>query len=91
MFEEFEPDRRLPIQRPRARRVWDGRVRGNLEYWVVVARDEEDLGEWLLPEQEGVEMTSLRVCRAILENGELVLEEDDHGYEDSYEDYLGTI
>lgn len=91
LFEETEPGREIASRGMRSRRVWDGLVRGNHEYWVVVAREGEDMAEWLRPDEKGLESTPLRVCRAILDDDVLVLGEDDFDYELPYDDYLGTI
>jgi hypothetical protein len=69
-----------------ARRVWDGYVRGNPDCWVVVARDERDLIDWFRCEDLATEAAPLRICRAILDDGVLVLEdsapEDGEPYSD---------
>jgi hypothetical protein len=55
--------------------VWDGFVRGNPDCWVVVARDERDLVDWIRWEELALEAAPLRICRAILEDDVLVLED----------------
>ena len=69
------------------RRVWNGHVRGNPDCWVVVARDERDLADWLLCEELALEASPLRICRAILDDDVLVLEDsdlDDHPIADPF-------
>ena len=62
---------------PTARRVWDGFVRGHADCWVVVPRDEWELAEWSRCEDEAVTSVPLRLCRAILDDGWLVLAPDE--------------
>jgi hypothetical protein len=60
-----------------SRRVWDGTVRGVPDCWVVVARDESDLADWVECEERAVEAAPLRICSAIVEDGVLVLTDRD--------------
>jgi hypothetical protein len=60
-----------------ARRVWAGFVRGTPDCWVVVARDEYDLVEWFHAEEAALDASPLRICRAILDDGVLLLEPAD--------------
>jgi hypothetical protein len=57
--------------------VWGGFVRGNPDCWVVVARDEWELAEWCQSETFALEAAPLRICRAILDDGVLLLEKPD--------------
>lgn len=60
-----------------SRRVWDGFVQGNPDCWVVVPHDDEDLLDWFRAEGLALESAPLRICRAILGDGVLVLEDSD--------------
>jgi hypothetical protein len=59
------------------RLVWDGFVRGRPDCWVVVARDAWELAEWGRYEALALEAAPLRICRAILGDGVLLLEKPD--------------
>jgi len=67
-------------------RVWDGFVRGNPDCWVVVPRDERELLEWEHCEELALEAAPLRICRAILDDGVLVLEDSEPRDYDPYPD-----
>jgi len=73
-FERPDLDTRLDRSRT-ARRVWGGQVHGHPDCWVVVPRDEQDLLEWDHWEDVALEAAPLRICRAILDDGVLVLED----------------
>ena len=76
---EFERDRRqgsLDGRRPQARGVVDALVMNERDLWVVVARQGESIDEWLHG-SGGKEVAPLRVCRTLLENGEIVLDNAD--------------
>jgi len=57
------------------RRVLDGLVRGLPDCWVMVPRDEYELFEWFRSEEVALESAPMRVCRTILDDGVLVLED----------------
>ncbi len=59
------------------RRILDGFVQGHADCWVVVAREERDLEEWCQSEEQAVEVAPLRVCTAVLDNGDLILDGSD--------------
>jgi hypothetical protein len=44
---------------------------------VVVARDERELADWIRSEELALEATPLRICRAILDDDVLILEDSD--------------
>jgi hypothetical protein len=44
---------------------------------VVVARDERDLAEWFQSEEVALDAAPLRICRAILDDDVLILEDSD--------------
>jgi len=44
---------------------------------VVVARDERELADWFRAEELALEAAPLRICRAILDDGVLILEDSD--------------
>jgi hypothetical protein len=69
--------RDLPLRSPATRRVWDGLVRGIPDCWVFVARDEEDLADWMRSEELAVEEAPLRICRAIVDDDLLLLADTD--------------
>lgn len=73
-FEDIDLGLRLP-RRGVSRRVLDGIVQGRPDCWVVVAREERDLEEWLQFEEQAVEAVPLRICTAVLENGDLILDD----------------
>ena len=76
---EFERDRRqgsLDGRRPQARGVVDALVMNERDLWVVVARQGESIDEWLHGSC-GEEVAPLRVCRTLLGNGEIVLDDAD--------------
>lgn len=75
-FERADLDDRF-VRNRAARRVWDGLVRGLPDCWVVVARDERDLAEWMECEMAAVDEAPLRICRAILDDDVLVLSPTD--------------
>jgi len=54
----------------RTRRVWTGLVRGQREAWILIDRTGEALGGWF--EDDGGP-TPLRMCRAVLDDGVLIL------------------
>ncbi len=64
-----------PSRTQTAPRVWSGTVHGQPDCWVVVARDDRDLMEWEHWEDLALEVAPLRICRAILDDGVLLLEE----------------
>ena len=73
-YESFQSTERVPeVGTPR--RVLDGLVRGIPDCWVMVPRDEYELIEWFRSEEVALESAPMRVCRAILDDGLLVLEE----------------
>ena len=73
-YESFHPaERRTKTRTPR--RVLEGLVRGIPDCWVVVPRDEYELIEWLRSEEVALESAPMRVCRTILDDGVLVLED----------------
>lgn len=69
--------RPLPARSSGARLVWDGYVRGHPDCWVVVARDEWELADWFRSEEVALEAAPLRICRAILDDDVLILEDSD--------------
>ena len=71
----YEPSMAVdrPARERNAGRVWEGTVHGVTDWWVVVARDERELEEWVVSEQEAVEVAPLRVCRAIVGDDSLVI------------------
>ena len=73
LFEDMDLAQRLP-QRCASRRILDGIVQGQPDCWVVVAREERDLEEWLQSEEQAVEAVPLRMCTAVLDNGDLILD-----------------
>ena len=75
-FEEMELIPRLPRQKI-GRRVLDGFVQGPADCWVVVAREEQDLEDWCQSEEQAVEVAPLRICTAVLDNGDLILDDSD--------------
>ena len=60
-FEEMDLIPRAPRQKI-GRRVLNGFVRGHADCWVVVAREERDLEDWCLSEEQAVEAAPLRIC-----------------------------
>ena len=66
-----------PLRSRSTRRVWDGLVRSIPDCWVVVARDDEDLVDWMHSVELAVEEAPLRICRAILDDDLLVLVDTD--------------
>jgi hypothetical protein len=52
--------------------VWRGLVQGHREAWILIDRTGEALGGWL--EEDGRSIP-LKVCRAVLDDGVLVLGE----------------
>jgi hypothetical protein len=80
---------RCRTTRSRARRlVWDGYVRGHPDCWVVVARDEGDLAEWLQAEELALDAVPLRICRAILDDDNVILEDSDVEDDELFADVL---
>jgi len=75
-FEEMDLTPRPPRRRI-SRRVLNGFVRGHAACWVVVAREERDLEDWCKSEQQAVEVAPLRICTAVLDNGNLILDDSD--------------
>ncbi len=72
------PQTSFPRLRGRdTRRVWDGWVKGLPDCWVVVPRDDADLIDWLESELAAVAEAPLRICRAIVDDGLLVLSDSD--------------
>jgi hypothetical protein len=74
LFEKTRQGRPQPAH-PESARWVDGVVRGNPEVWVMVAPDEEAF-DWLDPaecDEDQEEAAPYRVCRAILDDGTLVL------------------
>jgi len=69
--------RTRPARSTAARLVWDGYVRGHPDCWVVVARDERELAEWFRSEGLALDAAPLRICRAILDDDVLILEDSD--------------
>ncbi len=76
LFEEMDLIHRLPRQKI-GRRVLDGFVQGHRDCWVVVAREERDLEDWFQSEEQAVEVAPLRMCTAVLDNGNLILDDSD--------------
>ncbi len=76
LFEEMDLIHRLPRQKI-GRRVLDGVVQGRLDCWVVVAREERDLEDWFQSEEQAVEVAPLCMCTAVLDNGNLILDDSD--------------
>ena len=75
-FEEMDMIPRSP--RPvTGRRVLDGFVQGRSDCWVVVAREERDIEEWCQSEEQAVAVAPLRICTAVLDNGDLILDGSD--------------
>lgn len=79
MLSERSQLRDRPLRPRSARRVWAGLVRGIPDCWVVVARDDEDLYDWVHSEELAVEEAPLRICRAIVDDDLLVLADSDDG------------
>ncbi len=75
-FEEMDLIHRLPRQKI-GQRVLDGFVQGPADCWVVVAREERDLEDWFQSEEQAVEVAPLRMCTAVLDNGNLILDDSD--------------
>ncbi len=75
-FEEMDLIPSLPRQRI-GRRVLDGIVQGHADCWVVVPREERDLEDWCQSEEQAVEVAPLRICTAVLDNGNLILDDSD--------------
>ncbi len=75
-FEEMDLIPRLRRQTI-GRRILDGFVQGHADCWVVVAREEGDLEDWLRSEEQAVEVAPLRICTAVLDNGILILDDSD--------------
>ena len=76
MFEDMDLVHRLPLQKI-GRPVLDGFVQGRADCWVVVAREERDLEDWMQSEEEAVEVAPLRFCTAVLDDGSLILDDRD--------------
>ena len=76
LFEDMDLVHRLPLQKI-GRRVLDGFVQGRADCWVVVAREERDLEDWFQSEEQAVEVAPLRMCTAVLANGDLILDDSD--------------
>ena len=76
LFEKMDFVHGLPRQRI-GRRVLDGFVQGRADCWVVVAREEQDLEDWMQSEEQAIEVAPLRICTAVLENGDLILDDID--------------
>ncbi len=76
LFEETDLLYSLPRQKI-GRRVLDGGVEGRPDCWVVVAREEKDLEDWFRSEEQAVEVVPLRMCTAVLDNGNLILDDSD--------------
>jgi len=76
LFEETDLMYSLPRQNIR-RRVLDGVVQGRPDCWVVVAREERDLEDWFQSEEQAVEAVPLRMCTAVLDNGDLILDDSE--------------
>ena len=76
LFEDMDLVHRLPLQKI-GRRVLDGFVQGHPDCWVVVAREERDLEDWFQSEEQAVEVVPLRMCTAVLDNGNLILDDSD--------------
>ncbi len=66
LFEEMDLIHRLPRQKT-----------GHRDCWVVVAREERDLEDWFRSEEQAVEVAPLRMCTAVLDNGNLILDDSD--------------
>ena len=75
-FEEMDLIPRPPRQNI-GRRVLNGLVQGHADCWVVVAREERDLEDWCQSEEQAVEVAPLRICTAVLDNGNLILDDSD--------------
>ena len=76
---EFERDRwhaSFEVRRSRERGVVDALVVDERDLWAVVARHGERIEEWLHG-SGGEEVAPLRVCRTLLENGRVVLDQTD--------------
>ena len=73
-FEEMDLIRRSPRQSI-GRRPLNGFVQGHADCWVVVAREEQDLEDWCQSEEQAVEVAPLRICTAVLDNGNLILDD----------------
>lgn len=54
-------------------RAVDGLVVGGREVWVVVARAGEEIEDLLWAQDDPAQRASLRICRAVLEGGILVV------------------
>ena len=72
LFEDLDPGR-VPARQQIGSRVVGGTVEGQSDCWVVVAREERDLDDWLRSEEQAIEAAPLRMCRAVLDNGDLIL------------------
>jgi hypothetical protein len=54
-------------------RLCDGLLHGDQDTWVVVAHEGVDIADWLGPHPGEPAGATLRVCRAVLDDGTLVL------------------
>ncbi len=74
MFEEMDLIPRVS-RRQTSHQFLNRLVQGPADCWVVVAREERDLEDWLQSEEQAVEVAPLRICTAVLDNGDLILDE----------------
>jgi hypothetical protein len=75
-FERTPLKNRLPHSEA-ARRVWTGYVHGHPDCWVVVTRNDRELAEWFRSETIALDAARLKICRAILDDDVLLIEDSD--------------
>lgn len=77
-------------RRPRRRGAVDGLIVGGRDVWVVVATSREDVADLLREGPSEPGDAPLRVCRAILEGGLLVLGASEPGRDPLVSDLMRT-
>jgi hypothetical protein len=90
LYEGPESGRPVPGERPTARRVWDGRVRGQADCWIAVAPAPLRSADWVYRE-EVTEVSTLRICHTILDDDRLVLGPADPEDEAAFSELLGVL
>ena len=90
LFEGPEPGRAIPSARASTTRIWDGTVRGQADFWVVITPEPSRPIEWVYRE-EAIEVSPLRVCHSILDDGRLVLGRPDPEHDELFSELLGIL